>query len=221
MKRLTRINCSDIHGLMRLRYLTVLLVVALANASLVTLAKADVSVERTNHPGIKIVSPESGSIHEPGSSINFEANVDPALNIAEILVLANASRTGVDPVILSAPLFAGAMAVHNEYTGPVTLTAIAKDTAGTVIGSSDVIINVVSSEVPASVFTGNDVEFMAPGVGETTQIRPVAVYANGTHRHVYTQSSFSSSNPAVATITAGGLVTAVSTGVTFMALRKN
>ena len=216
MKRLTRINCSDIHGLMRLRYLSILLVVVLANTSFITLVKADISVEQTNHPGIKIVSPLSGSTHEPGTLIFFEVNVDPALNITEIIVFANAPGTGVDPVILSSPLFTGAMAIPNEYTGPVTLTAVASDTTGTVIGSSHVLVSVVSSEAPLSMFTTNDVKFMPPGAGASTQIRPVAIYANGTHRHVYTQSSFSSSNPAVATVTAGGLVTAVNKGIAFI-----
>lgn len=215
MMRLTKINYSNIYKLSWLIRLSVLLVVALANTSLTTLAKADVSVEQTNHPGIEIVSPLSRSFHEPGSFINFEVKVDPTLNIAEILVLTNASRTGIDPVILSGPLFAGAMAIPNEYTGPVTFTAVASDTIETVIGSSDVIVNVASSEVPVSIFTGNDVEFMAPGEGGA-QVRPVAVYANGAQRHVYTQSSFSSSNLAVVTVTAGGLVTAVSKGVAFV-----
>jgi len=139
MMRLTKINYSNIYKLSWLIRLSVLLVVALANTSLTTLAKADVSVEQTNHPGIEIVSSLSRSFHEPGSFINFVVHVDPTQNIAEILVLTNSSRTGIDPVILSGPLFAGAMAIPNEYTGPVTFTAVASDTTETVIGSSVVI----------------------------------------------------------------------------------
>ena len=215
MKRLTKINCCNVHELKCLHHLRVLLVVVLVNISFVALAKAEVNVELVSHPGINIVSPPLGSTHEPGSFINVEVNVDPALNISEILVLASASRTGIDPVILSSPLFSGAMAIPNEYTGAMTLSVVASDTTGTVVGTSEAVFNVVSSEVPASIYTGNDVEFMAPGEGGT-QVRPVAIYSNGVHRHVRTQSSFSSSNPAVASVTADGLVAAVSKGVAFV-----
>ena len=215
MKRLAKINCCNVDGLKCLHHLCVLLAVVSVNISFVALAKADVSVELVSHPGINIVSPSLGSTHEPGSFISLEVNVDPALNISEIVVFASVSRTGIDPVVLSAPLFSGVMAVPNEYTGSVTLSAVASDATGTVVGTSEVIANVVSSEMPASIYTGNDVEFMAPGEGGM-QVRPVAIYSNGVHRHVRTQSSFSSSNPAVASVTADGLVAAVSKGVAFI-----
>lgn len=216
MKRLTRINCSDIHELMRLCYHFVLFVIVLANVSLVTLAKADTSVEQTNHPGIEIVSPLSGSTHEPGTLFFFKVNIDPAFNATEVYVLPSTPGALTGPLIANGPPFAGTMTITNEFTGPLEFEVMARDSAGIEIGSSYVAINVVSSEVPASLFTGNDVEFMTPGVGETEQVRPVAVYANGTHRHVYTQSRFSSSNPTVATVTASGLVTAVNKGIAFI-----
>jgi hypothetical protein len=49
-----------------------------------------------------------------------------------------------------------------------------------------------------------------PPVGQTSQLTATATLSNGTSQNVTTQATWSSSNPAVATITAGGLLTVVS-----------
>ncbi len=216
MQRLRKIYYRNAHDLKYLHHLFVLLVIVLVNTSFIALAKAEMNVELVNHPGINIISPSSGSTHEPGSVLSLEVEVDPALNISKIFMFAaGGSRTGISPVILSAPLFSGVVEIPDRYTGPVTLSLDAFGTPGTMVGTSEASITVVSSEVPASLFTGNDIDYMAPGK-DGKQVWPVAVYSNGVHRPVHTQSSYSSSNPAVASVTTDGLVEAVSKGVAFV-----
>lgn len=181
----------------------------------VDLAIESVDVKLTNHPGIQIVSPLPGATYEPGSVVPFEVIVDPAFNATQVLVLPSISSALEGPLVMNGPSFVGSMTLKDDFSGALEFEVTAMDDTGGEVGSSYVVTEAISSEVPTSMFTLNDVVFMSPGVGGR-QINPVAIYADEIHRHVYTQSNFSSSNPAVATVTPSGLVTAVSKGVAFI-----
>jgi uncharacterized protein YjdB len=68
-----------------------------------------------------------------------------------------------------------------------------------------------SSTAPSAVNTVT-VTGAAPAVGATAQYSAVANLANGTTENVTTTATWSSSNPAIATVSSTGLVTAVAAG---------
>ncbi len=170
--------------------------------------------------GITIVSPTADQVVSPGSTIEFRAEVDPLLQPAAAIVMANL-QAGMTPLLFSGPPYTGQITVPAGWSGPLDLLFMVKDAAGNPVANDAVTIQVVPQEPPLrlEILTGDidiDLEFASP---PQEQMSVTGVYADGMERNLtaaVTGTLYRSLDPAVATVTTEGTVTGIAPGRTLI-----
>ncbi len=160
---------------------------------------------------VVITSPAAGSLAAPGQTISV--TVDPGSTTYKFLTVVGEAPIGFSQLVSAAPYsFNVAIPAGIPALRKYSLTAIGNIAAGTNDISAPLPIDVERADSPVSL--KSEIAYLETELGETTNLTLTGYFGDGAHFDV-TESSkttYSSSNPAVATVSATGAVTALSAG---------
>lgn len=107
------------------------------------------------------------------------------------------------------------MAIPSTFAGPLTITPIALDAQQNEIQGAPITVNIKPSTAPAQVAFAQPYYYIDPSVA-SEQINLVGTYTGGTQLDLtssVTGTTYSSSNPAVITVSPDGFVTVLGPGL--------
>ena len=181
-----------------------------ACALAVSFADFHATYGRQTQPALQISSPAEGTLVNTGQTISVSVSSPANLTFTSIAIIGPGGPADVNT---SAPATFSLTIPSNAVPGSYLLTAVGKTSAGAAVFSKRVAIIVERPDTPTRL--SNDIPaipFQAPGDFEYLRIS--GTFPDGSVVNVTesTYLSFSSSNPAVATVNAKGLVRAVAPG---------
>jgi len=161
---------------------------------------------------LEISSPENGTVVNPGHVVGVTVSATGAL-VTDVAII------GWDPIgfsrVLTSPPYLFDIEIPLTITpGKYQLTAMGKAESGALIQSEPVMIDVERPDLPQKIAAG--LRQLDLTVGAQLPISVTGTYADGSIVDLdkSTQTTFVSQNPAVATVTDEGFVTAVAPGST-------
>lgn len=197
-----------------LLYAVCLLALALAPvaAQAKTKAKSKAKAREADVQEITIESPVQGTIARPGSSLTVRVGLDPAMQASQVSVLIGTWNELIS-YIDDAPPYVFAVPIDQRWSGPVRLMFSAQSARGNVIGSGELLVNVVPSDLPVAIAVTDPVRMVArrSASAPKEQINVRGTYADGTVRDVGRAelgTSFYSSDPRVVAVDGQGFLTA-------------
>lgn len=163
-------------------------------------------------PGVTIESPAQGAIARPGSSVTVKVSVDPSLEAGRVSLLVGTWDQLVS-IVDEAPPFVLVVPIDRKWSGPVRVMCSVLSKSEKLIGSGELVINVVPSDLPVSIAVVDPVRMVAGSAtnGPQEHINVRGTYADGTVRDVAREdlgTSFYSSDPRVVAVDSEGLLTA-------------
>lgn len=172
-------------------------------------------------PGVTITTPVDGAVVRPGESVTLRVNVDSSLSPSSLLV-SNRSGARIGIAELTTPPYKTTLTVPMNWAGPIEITVNVKTTNDDIVGPSSVFINVVPQETPTRIRLSSTSKTLRADasdfIGERT-LRLRGDYANNIERdisHPSLGTTYTSSNPAVVTVSPEGILTPVAQGRAFI-----
>ena len=149
-----------------------------------------------------------------GQTANVSVNVMPSADVTSV-TLSTQQSTLVD----NSPPFEFAVTVPDDAVGPIGVLAVgSNETQDVFFATNSLTLNVTTTAQIQSVQT-DPVELLFSGIGEFDQLSVTGTYSDGLDRDVtspLTGTTYSSSNPAIATVTPEGRIEAIAIGSTFI-----
>ncbi len=178
---------------------------------------------------LRILSPATGTVVRPGQTITISVAADASV---EKLALIGQHPLGVGRIISggapgivargqgeSRPIQFSLLIPADTQPGIYRVTAMGR-VSGDDIESEATTIDVEKSEEPRSIRTEPAIIHFEH-IGDQIPVRVLGAFADGSHEELTKSSktTFTSADPRVATVTAGGVVTAVGPGKTSIQAR--
>ncbi|HEV3481492.1 MAG TPA: Ig-like domain repeat protein [Candidatus Acidoferrales bacterium] len=179
----------------------------------VLLAVVGVCAAQQGQPSLQITSPADGTIVSPGQTITVAVSSPENASFAHVVVIGE-DPIGFSSMATSAPAQLS-VTIPSDINScrPYALTAVGSTSSGQTGGSDPISIDVERSDMPTSLSAPMpSITFGA--IGETLPIQLLANFSDGSTLEVTRSSyvAYSSSNTAVATVDANGIISAVATG---------
>lgn len=175
--------------------------------------------------GLTIVSPSPNTTVQPGSSVTFQVNLDPALLPAEVHLFAKGL---IDETISGGPSYSRNITVPPQISGPWEVLVIASKPAGGGLAgdaSATVTLNVIPDEAPLRLDV-NDSVYLDPrpsGGFSSEKLSVRGLYGNEIERNLTLAmlgTTYRSSDVTVATVDANGQVQGISTGTAYITVEN-
>ena len=153
---------------------------------------------------LQITSPATGSIVSPGQTLTVGASASGDTGSLGNVVIVGETPIGASQLLSAAPYQFVIQIPSNIEPGPYALRAVAGTTAGNVIASGPVYIDVERTDQPVSVTV--QPPMLTLPIGNVAGLRLSAVYADGSAADVSrsTLASYASNVPTIATVTRDG-----------------
>lgn len=167
--------------------------------------------------GISITEPADGSVFVPGESFNVTVASQNGFELQKALLLSK--ETGV---ALDSEPFNGELIVPMDSLGPLQLWAIGSDSFGNFTYSDPIILRVETSLDLTSINIING-DIVLVDANEERQVVVSGLFSDGIFRNITNDAStfFTMVNPNVASVTADGIVSAVSEGSSLLRVNNN
>lgn len=174
--------------------------------------------------GLTIESPAQGTIARPGSWVKVKLQLDPALEASRASLLVGTWNELVS-IVDDAPPFDLVLPIDQKWGGPIRVMCTVLSKGGQLVGSGELLINVVPVDLPVSIQVTDPVRMVATsGAGSPQEhINVRGTYADGTVRDVGRQelgTSFHSSDPRVVAVDGQGFLTAAAPGRAVVTVRN-
>lgn len=166
--------------------------------------------------GVTIESPAQGAIARPGSWVVVKVRPDASLKAVRASMLVGTWEELVS-VVDEVPPFDLVLPIEQKWSGPLRLMWSVQSARGKLVGSGELLVNVVPLELPVSIAVTDPVRMVAGSHANNPQerINVRGTYADGTVRDVAGQdlgTSFHSSDARVVSVNGEGFLTARSPG---------
>lgn len=166
----------------------------------------------TSTRGVTIESTAQGSIARPGSWVTVSVRLDDSINAGRVSLLIG-SWNELISMVDDAPPYEFVLPIDQKWSGPVKVMCSVLSKREKLIGSGKLVINVVPSDLPASIAVTDPVRMVASSAANKLRehINVRGTYADGTVRDVARRelgTSFHSSDPRVVTVDDEGFLTA-------------
>lgn len=163
-------------------------------------------------PGVTIESSAQESIARPGSSVTVRVDLDPTLNASRVSLLVG-SWDQLVSIVDDAPPFVFVVPIDRRWSGPIRVMCSVFSEREKLVGSGQLVINVVPSDLPVSIAVTDPVQMIASSATDAPRehINVRGTYSDGTVRDVARQdlgTSFYSSDPRVVAVDGEGFLTA-------------
>lgn len=167
-------------------------------------------------PALTIESSLQGSIARPGSSVTVRVRLDPSVKASKVSLLIGTWNELISYVD-DTPPYVFPVQVERDWSGPMTFMVSAQSARGTSIGSGELRVNVVPSELPVAIAVTDPVRMVARrrSKGPQEQINVRGTYADGIVRDVGRAelgTSFHSSDERVVAVNSEGFLSAGTPG---------
>lgn len=194
-------SCSQWKGLLAAVYLLPIMAVAQENGL------------------IQIVSPTPNQVVKPGETVPLIVVVDPSLSPTQVVFMAEFSA-GIGPVEWTAEPYEAVIQIPDDAYGTIDYGVFADDGSdpSKFLSEQSGSLVVQVDEAPAEMHFINQAfhfEHSAESLGRPRTIQPFGIYSNGKRRPLYGSAAgttFVSTNPAVVTVDAEGVMTPVGVG---------
>nr|WP_293249771.1 hypothetical protein [Panacagrimonas sp.] len=168
--------------------------------------------KKSARPGITIESPAQGAIVRPGSWVTVKVRPDAALKAQRVSLLVGTWEE-LWTVTDEQPPFELVLPIDRKWSGPLRIVLSVLSRREKLVGSGELLINVVPSDTPVSIAVTDPVRMLAGGVSNDRQehINVRGTYADGTVRDVARHdlgTTFHSSDPRVVAVDGEGFLTA-------------
>lgn len=172
--------------------------------------------KETTTRGVTVESPAQGTIARPGSWVRVKLGLDPALEASRASLLVGTWNELVS-IVDEAPPFDLVLPIDQKWSGPIKVMYTVLATGNRLVGSGELLINVVPSDIPVSIQVTDPVRMIASsGAGKRQEhINVRGTYADGTVRDVGRHelgTTFHSSDPRVVSVDDEGFLTATGPG---------
>lgn len=162
--------------------------------------------------GVTIESPAKGSITRPGSSVTVTVHLDPSLKASRVSLLLGTWNELVS-FVDDAPPYVFVLPIDRRWSGPLSVICSVLSKRDKLIGSGELVINVVPADLPVSIAVTDPVQMVASSATNKPRehINVRGTYADGTVRDVARQdlgTTFHSSDPRVVAVDGEGFLTA-------------
>jgi hypothetical protein len=176
---------------------------------------------------LQFVSPTEGQILKPGESVPLILSVDPSVTATTVFVLPN-MKSGIKSVEWTKPPYEATITIPESFSGITSMSAMALDAVNPRSGTSasaSITFRVVPAGAPVEIFVANpSITLNYPETpAESEQIFVSGDFANDQNYpldYPGAGTTYQSLDPAVATVDASGLVTAVAPGQTFVKIQN-
>lgn len=167
-------------------------------------------------PALTIESPAQDAIARPGSSVTVQVRLDPSLKASEVSLLIGTWNELISYVD-DAPPYVFPVHIEPKWSGPITFIVSAQSARGSLIGSGELRVNVVPSDLPVAIAVTDPVRMVARRRSKAPQeqINVRGTYADGIVRDVGRAelgTSFHSSDARVVAVNDEGFLTAGTPG---------
>ena len=172
------------------------------------------SKPRVASPFVVITTPTASQTFTAGDTLTVNVRVDPSINATDVVI-------GMPPIPLTSTTrldsvnYQGTAVIPKTFSGQLTITPVALDAQQNEIPGAAVTVNVKPAPAPAQIAFTQKYFYIDPSIGSEA-LDMVATYGDGTQSDVtssVTGTTYLSSNTAVATVTADGVVTLVAPGL--------
>lgn len=164
--------------------------------------------------GVTIESPAQGAIARPGSWVTVKVRLDPSLKARSVSLLVGTWEELIS-IVDEAPPFELALPIDRKWSGPLRIVCSVLSKGGKLIGSGELVVNVVPSDRPVSIAATDPVNMVASSGSNDARpqehINVRGKFADGTVRDIARQdlgTTFHSSDPRVVSVDAEGFLTA-------------
>jgi hypothetical protein len=186
------------------------LTIALCAACLGAVLPAEAADKPTR--GITIESSAQESIARPGSWVTVKVGIDDSLKASRVSLLIGTWDELIS-FVDEAPPFEFVLPIDRKWSGPIKVMYSVLSSRDKLIGSGKLVINVVPSDLPASIAVTDPVKMVANSGANRLQehINVRGTYADGIVRNVGRLdlgTSFHSSDPRVVKVDGEGFLTA-------------
>jgi hypothetical protein len=181
--------------------------------------------------GVTIESPAQGTIARPGSTVMVKVRLAPSLKASRVSILLGTWEELVS-IVDDQPPYELPIPIDRKWSGPLRLVCSVQSKRGKLIGSGELVINVVPLELPVSIAATDPVQMVASSTTSTPRksddaprqhINVRGTYADGTVRDVGRPdlgTSFHSSDPRVVAVDSEGFLTAGAPGQAIVTVKN-
>jgi hypothetical protein len=177
-------------------------------------------------PRIVVVTPAPNTVFRPGDKIRVRVDVDPSVQVSALVVFPDL-KSRVLPLELSTPPFEGDLIIPNNITGQFSFDVGVVTVTDERLDGPEVPFKVIPDETPARIGISDPLFTLrlpsTPGgplpVGDDRTISVRGYYADGVYRNITLSilgTTYTSSDPGIATVSSEGVLTPVSSGVTYI-----
>jgi pimeloyl-ACP methyl ester carboxylesterase len=163
---------------------------------------------KTVSTSVNVVSPAAGTIFTQGDVLTIVVALSPPLTAGNTVGATLANLQHVTATWTTGLRFTATFVIPPLVTGPLTITPDYTDTQGNFVTGAPVTVGVKTAALPVSVAFQQRNFFLAPGQS-AQQLYLNGAFADSTVLDLtsgFTGTAYSSSNPAVVTVSADGLV---------------
>lgn len=163
-----------------------------------------------------IESPAQGTIARPGSTVRVKVRLAPSLKASRVSLLMGTWEELISYVD-EVPPYEFVLPIDAKWSGPLRVMCSVLSKRGNLIGSGELLVNVVPSDPPVSIAVTDPVHMVA-GKGPShpqVHINVRGTYADGTVRDVGRSdlgTSFHSSDPRIVAVDGDGFLKAGTPG---------
>jgi hypothetical protein len=166
--------------------------------------------------GVTIEAPAQGTIARPGSTVTIKVRLDPSLKASQVSLLVGTWDELVS-IADDAPPYDLPLQIDPRWSGPLRVMFSVLGKREKLIGSGELVINVVPSDLPVAIAVTDPVQMVASSSSNKPKehINVRGTYANGIVRDVARLdlgTSFHSSDPQVVAVDGEGYLTARAPG---------
>lgn len=173
-------------------------------------------------PALVVESPAQGHVARPGSYVKVKMQLDSAVTASRVSLLI-ATWEELISYVDELPPYEFVLPIEKKWSGPMRVMYSAQSSRGKVLGSGELVINVVPSEEPVSIAVTDPVRMIAGKNHPAPHINVRGTYADGTVRDIGRAdlgTTFQSSDPRVVTVDGEGFLTGGAAGSAVVAVRN-
>lgn len=170
------------------------------------------------------IEPAQGTIARPGSLVMVKVRLDPSLKASRVSLLVG-TWEGLYSIVDEAPPFDLGLPIERTWSGPIRVICSVLGKRDKLVGSGELVINVVPSEAPIAIAVTDPVSMVATSAPSDAQhhINVQGTYADGAVRDIGRRelgTSFESSDPKVVAVDGEGFLTARTPGRAVVTVRN-
>lgn len=184
-------------------------------------AKAKPKPKLPAKPALVVESPAQGHVARPGSYVKVKMQLDSAVTASRVSLLI-ATWEELISYVDELPPYEFVLPIEKKWSGPMRVMYSAQSPRGKVLGSGELVINVVPSEQPVSIAVTDPVRMVA-GSHPVPHINVRGTYADGTVRDIGRAdlgTTFQSSDPRVVAVDGEGFLTGGVAGSAVVTVRN-